>query len=265
MHHRRKIRYIVKKCGILYEMQVLRERTGEPIEMRLYHGSDHVIKKPLYMGGKSDNDYGNGFYTTEYEDRARSWAVLNGKPENSIVNVYDLDTTALEILDLNERGVLAWIAEVVANRGINQEAASIIGKRLTQLYRTDTTEYDIIKGYRADDSYTQVIEAFLLNQLNIHEVERLFYKGSLGNQIFLKSQKAFHKIRWIESYEVTLSESDKNTDLFARREVNRFLSGRMQAILLDGFEVPGITARYAIQNQLIYNHEHGGYENAGIR
>lgn len=25
----------------------------------------------------SDNDYGNGFYTTEYKDRA-SWAVLNG-------------------------------------------------------------------------------------------------------------------------------------------------------------------------------------------
>ena len=70
-----------------------------------------------------------------------------------------------------------------------------------ELYRTDSSEYDIIKGYRADDSYTQVIEAFLMNQINIYEVKKLFYKGDLGNQIFLKSEKAFQSIVWLESYE----------------------------------------------------------------
>ena len=34
----------------------------------VYHGSDHVLKSPKYQCGKADNDYGNGFYTTEYED-----------------------------------------------------------------------------------------------------------------------------------------------------------------------------------------------------
>lgn len=232
--------------------------------VKVYHGSDHIIKEPSYLGGKPDNDYGNGFYTTEYEDRARSWATLNGNPEKSIVNVYELDCEELEILDLNEHGVLAWIAEVVANRGTNQEAASIVGKRLVELYRPDVADYDIIKGYRADDSYTQVVEAFLMNQINIQEVERLFYKGSLGNQIFLKSEKAFENIKWVESYEVTLREDDKKADMYARREVNKFLSARMQAILLEGFEVTGITARYALQNKLIYNHEIGGYEDASV-
>lgn len=52
--------------------------------MRVYHGSDHVIKQPQYLGGKADNDYGNGFNTTEYEDKAKSWAALNGNPANSI-------------------------------------------------------------------------------------------------------------------------------------------------------------------------------------
>ena len=230
----------------------------------VYHGSDHILKVPMYLGGKSDNDYGNGFYTTEYEDRARSWAVLNGNPEKSIVNVYQLDESVLKILDLNKCGVLAWIAEVVANRGMNQEAASIVGKRLVDLYRIDSSEYDIIKGYRADDSYTQVVEAFLLNQINIQEVERLFYKGSLGNQIFLKSEKAFECIKWLDAYEVSLRKEDKNTDIFARREVNKFLSARMHAILIEGYEVPGITARYAIQNRLIYDNEFGGYENASV-
>lgn len=33
--------------------------------LNLYHGSDYIVKKPLYGFGKSDNDYGRGFYTTE--------------------------------------------------------------------------------------------------------------------------------------------------------------------------------------------------------
>lgn len=232
--------------------------------MRVYHGSDHVIKQPQYLGGKADNDYGNGFYTTEYEDKAKSWAALNGNPSNSIVNIYELDLDKLKILDLNSCGVLAWIAEVAANRGTNQEAADIVAGQLVNRYRIDAAEYDVIQGYRADDSYTQVIEAFLLNQINIFEVERLFYKGSLGNQIFLRSKKAFEHIKWIDAYEVTLTEGDKKSDFIARQEVNRFLSQRMKTILLDGYEVTGITARYAIQNQLIYRKEDGAYEQTGI-
>ena len=85
-------------------------RNGESMKgiswFRPYH------KSPIYLGGKEDNDYGNGFYTTEYEDRARSWAVLNGSPQNAIVNEYELELQRIRTLDLNDCGVLAWIAEV---------------------------------------------------------------------------------------------------------------------------------------------------------
>lgn len=228
--------------------------------IKVFHGSDHIIKQPLYRGGKDDNDYGNGFYTTEYEDRARSWAALNGNPGRSIVNIYQLDLEPLMLLDLNACGILSWIAEVIANRGTNQEATDIIGSKLVEFYRPNTKNMDIIKGYRADDSYTQVIEAFLLNQINISEVERMFYKGALGNQIFLKSQKAFEHIYWLDAYEVFPDDSDSYADASARREVNKFLSTRMKAILLEDFQVPGITARYAVQNRLTYNREGGFYE-----
>lgn len=157
--------------------------------MIIYHGSDHIVKTPQYMGGKADNDYGNGFYATEYEDRAKSWAVLSGNPKQSIVNVYKLNIEKLKVLNLSTHGVLAWISEVVANRETNQEMAEVIGNRLVEMYRVNSDEYDIIQGYRADDSYTQVIEAFLLNQINVFEVEKLFYKGSLGNQIFMRGEK----------------------------------------------------------------------------
>lgn len=232
--------------------------------IRVFHGSDHIVKHPAYLGGKADNDYGNGFYTTEYEERARSWAALNGNPDSSIVNIYQINIHDLNILDLNDYGVLAWIVEVAANRGTEQEATAIVAERLIANYRIDTTECDIIKGYRADDSYTQVIEAFLLNQINLYEVERLFYKGSLGNHIFLKSEEAFRRIEWTDSYMVALQDSDKQADYFARNEVNRFLSERMKRLLLESYEVPGITARYAIQNGLIYNKEGNCYEQPGV-
>ena len=104
----------------------------------------------------------------------------------------------------------------------------------------------------------------MLNQVNVYEVERLFYKGSLGNQIFLKSPKAFQNITRISSYPVEAQETDRQEDYLARKEVGRFLSGRMKEILLEGYEVPGITARYAIQNKLIYKKEGNYYEQAGI-
>lgn len=230
----------------------------------VYHGSDHILKTPIYLGGKKNNDYGNGFYTTEYEDRAKSWATLNGNPDKSIVNTYHLDLNNLSILDLNHYGILAWIAEVVANRGMGQEGADIVGKELVKRYRINPTDYDIIIGYRADDSYTQVIEAFLLNEINISDVERLFYKDSLGNQIFLKSEQAFQNIHWMDAYEVLPEDIYVKNDLIARREVNHFLSARRKAILLEDYKVPGITARFAIQNNLIYHCEGNYYENTSL-
>lgn len=234
------------------------------MNLTVFHGSDHIIKCPLYHGGKPDNDYGNGFYTTEYEERAQSWAALNGSPETSYVNTYTLDLSDLEILDLNDHGVLAWIAEVIANRGTSQETTEILAKRIIQKYRIHSETADIIKGYRADDSYTQVIEAFLLNQVQILEVEKLFYKGSLGNQIFLKSSKAFSHIQWESAYQVKKKKEQILADQSARRDVNHFLNARREALLLENYQVGGITAREAVKNQYIYNPNGGIYEQASI-
>ena len=45
------------------------------MNITLYHGSQYIIKKPLYHGGKPHNDYGHGFYCTEICDMAKEWAV----------------------------------------------------------------------------------------------------------------------------------------------------------------------------------------------
>ena len=37
----------------------------------IYHGSIEIVQKPKYRAGKTDNDYGMGFYCTE-DNRARN-------------------------------------------------------------------------------------------------------------------------------------------------------------------------------------------------
>ena len=93
--------------------------------------------------------------------------------------------------------------------------------------------------------------------------KKLPLQTKLSGESMSQSKEAFENIRWIEAYSVSITEEDRQSDLFARREVGKFLSERMKAILLDGFQPTGITARYAVQNRLIYQ-GNGGYGNAGI-
>ena len=40
----------------------------------LYHGSEKILKRPVFGFGKTENDYGCGFYCTEIEDMAKEWS-----------------------------------------------------------------------------------------------------------------------------------------------------------------------------------------------
>ena len=41
----------------------------------IYHGSEQIINEPTFGKGKTNNDFGIGFYCTENEDLAKEWAV----------------------------------------------------------------------------------------------------------------------------------------------------------------------------------------------
>ena len=56
--------------------------------MQLYHGSETIIEKPLYRGGKSTNDYGRGFYCTENIELAKEWACANNN--SGYANIYSM-------------------------------------------------------------------------------------------------------------------------------------------------------------------------------
>ena len=165
------------------------ERVEKARIIALYHGSNCIVKKPDLSKGYERNDYGQGFYTTRDKEKANEWA-LNTKGK-SYRNEYRLNLHGLKVCQLDKYGSLAWIAEVLANRGIGDSDDGVkqeLADGLVAKYRIDASNYDIIIGYRADDSYFRIIKDFMDNILTVFEVERYFHKGDLGTQIFLKSR-----------------------------------------------------------------------------
>ena len=65
----------------------------------LYHGSPKIIENPLFGEGKTYNDYGQGFYCTEYLELAKEWACTNDN--KGYANKYELNLDELKILDLS--------------------------------------------------------------------------------------------------------------------------------------------------------------------
>ena len=226
----------------------------------LYHGSDHKLPKPEYGFGKQDNDYGSGFYTTMDIQKAKEWAAVNGT-DAAYVNKYTINAEGLKVVDLDEYGTLSWIAEIVSNRGARGEAAMILGSKLVKKYKVDLSDADIVIGYRADDSYSDIIDAFLQNQLNIDEVDRLFRKGDLGKQCFIKSETAFNRLQFEGAEPVNLPGFTNESEVRARTEVSQFLRKRSNQILLNNFHPYGITAIEAATNQYQYDKEYQYYTN----
>ena len=90
--------------------------------------------------------------------------------------------------------------------------------------------------------------------------EQLAAKQKRMKKLLGKFAKAFKQIEWKDAWQVYKDESDVTADFHARREVNQFLSARNRAILLEGFEVPGITVRTAMGKFLLYHQEGDFYE-----
>lgn len=226
--------------------------------VQLFHGSTRVIEKPLWGYGSSDNDYGSGFYLTPIQELADAWASSTGENDSAIVSCYEIDLQNLNVLNLDDYDPLAWISEIAANRGVTSSFAEAFISDLIEMYKVDTSGADVIIGYRADDSYGEVVRSFCEGKLTIDEVTKLFYKGSLGVQYFLKSKKAFDTIRFLRSYTPAENHEQQIKESQARQEVFAFLNKR-ELELAKRLQLPPITIIDAITDKYVYNKEYKYY------
>lgn len=164
----------------------------------IYHGSKQIVETPTFGEGKKHNDFGLGFYCTESNDLAKEWAVSSLR--DGFSNRYTLDTEYLNILNLNspDYTILNWIAVLVEHRlfPIKTPVARRAKQYLIDKFGVNVNAYDLIIGYRADDSYFDYAEAFVNNGITVEQLSRAMRLGKLGEQIVLKSKFAFSKIKY---------------------------------------------------------------------
>ena len=197
-------------------------------KITIYHGSEKIIQNPDIKAGKKHNDYGQGFYCTEDIELAKEWACKN--EQDGFANVYELDVSDLKILNLNskEYTILNWIAILLKNRVFSLDTPLSRNARdyIIEHFGINVEEYDVIIGYRADDSYFSFADAFVSNSLPLSSLNQALRLGKLGEQVALVSKKAFDNLNYIETvsadckiYYPKFFSRDTNARLTYRNEV----------------------------------------------
>ena len=159
--------------------------------MRLYHGSLELVRVPEIREPNRTLDYGSGFYTTTSFEQAQAWVqrrMNEQKHEKGVVNVYELDESALESMNclFFDNPTEEWVDFVMKNR--------------TQ--RGFTHDYDVVYGPVAND---RVYAAFALYEGGILDKESLIAElktYQLVDQYLFHTSKSLKALTFIEGKEV---------------------------------------------------------------
>lgn len=172
-------------------------------DLIIYHGSQEIVEVPEYGKGKPYNDYGLGFYCTESTELAKEWACPIKNDGYS--NKYIMHFEGMNVMHLTkgEFNILNWLAVLLTHRKF--DITSAVGNNARDFilshFMPDTTNVDIMVGYRADDSYFSFAEDFVNNTISLRDLNVAMQLGTLGEQIVLISERSFKQIEFVE-YEV---------------------------------------------------------------
>lgn len=212
----------------------------------IYHGGEFIIEKPEHLKGNVHNDYGLGFYCSQNKELAKEWgARKNGE---GFVNVYQIRDDNLKILDLTKppfNNVLYWVTLLMHNRELSSEVINNYPRELEYLkekYLIDVSEYDVVIGYRADDSYFRFPISFVRSEITLESLNQIFEAGNLGKQYVVVSKRAFSLLHFI-GYEKVSEKS--RIDYYQRKnnadhiftdllEADRYSRGtRLRELVMD--------------------------------
>lgn len=166
----------------------------------VYHGSQKIIELPEFGMGNPNNDYGLGFYCTENIELAKEWA--SAADRDGYANSYEIELDGLTICNLSEGyNIMNWMAVLLENRTFDLPSGLAATARdyIMENFMPDYKGYDIVVGYRADDSYFTFAKDFLNNSISFQTLSEAMRLGKLGEQFVIKSEKAFAALRFIRA------------------------------------------------------------------
>ena len=171
--------------------------------MIIYHGSKSIVKEPQFKGLNPNNDYGPAFYTTLDLEAAKVWACKND--EIGLINKYSVNNSVfknLKVLDLTDKSkysVLNWVAIIMHFRNLSTKIKTEYKYYLDWLdrYYINVDDYDVVIGYRADDSYFKFPLSFVKDELAFDDLETVYLKGDLDKQYAFVSKRAVKSLKFL--------------------------------------------------------------------
>jgi len=101
---------------------------------------------------------------------------------------------------------------------------------LLENYNVDYKKFDVIIGYRANDSYFSYAGDFVNGTLSLSDLSEAMRLGKLGEQVVLKSKRAFDALTFVEAIKAPREEyfaKYKSRDEEARNKYRQIASKPM--------------------------------------
>ena len=147
----------------------------------------------------------------------------------------------LNLLD-GKYNILHWMALLLKNRTfrLSNEIAIDACDYIIENFSIDLKAYDVIIGYRADDSYFSFAESFVQNGLPLRSLNEALHLGRLGTQTVLISEKSFRNLTFDGAdfadktvYYPKFIARDSNVRETYRREIRNRHSYKNDIFVLD--------------------------------
>ena len=151
-------------------------------EIFVYHGGTDRIENPICKFGRTNLDFGQGFYVTDLLEQAITWgkSIASGRNKNVIINRYKLNRE--EILKNYNCKIFKsydkeWLEFIVGNRtGLNP-----------------AIEFDYVEGGVANDRVIDTINLYISGLMDLNTALGELSKHQPNNQICLLNQEIINK------------------------------------------------------------------------
>ena len=159
--------------------------------IRLYHGSTVTVRKPSLRPGRSNADFGKGFYTTSNIDQAIRWAHIRRERKGegrAVVSVYEFDETLIEDDNLRIRRFTGadepWLYFV------------------TDCRKSRKHDYDMVQGPVANDKVFTTVNLFESGVLSAEAAILQLKAYNTYDQLSFHTKRVVDTLRFVESFEV---------------------------------------------------------------
>jgi len=159
-----------------------------PQTMRLYHGSDQVVEKPLILEPGRRMDFGKGFYVTGSSKQAENWAKTvkqRRESKSAFVSEYEFNESGELNILVFDGPTDDWLDFVQANR-----------------LRDVEHDYDVVIGPVADEGVYYVLMLYDSGAISKAETIRRMKIAKLDGQVLFHTDKSLESLAYIGYWEV---------------------------------------------------------------